>query len=99
MQILLRHDLEDHGNGDDRHDLGGDLAEVGAQYHVGDVPGDHGKAERGRQRDAEQKLGAFGEMRAHRSVTLPFMSYGGSSLLAVMVVLGLLMNVSVRRYN
>ena len=32
-------------------------------------------------------------------VTLPLVSYGGSSLLAVMIVLGLLMNVSVRRYN
>ncbi len=32
-------------------------------------------------------------------VTLPLLSYGGSSLLTVMIVLGLLMNVSVRRYT
>ena len=32
-------------------------------------------------------------------VTLPLISYGGSSLLTVMVVLGLLMNVSMRKYN
>ena len=31
-------------------------------------------------------------------VTLPLVSYGGSSLLTVMVSLGLLMNVSIRRY-
>jgi rod shape determining protein RodA len=31
-------------------------------------------------------------------VTLPLFSYGGSSLLTVMVALGLLMNVSIRRY-
>jgi rod shape determining protein RodA len=31
-------------------------------------------------------------------VTLPLVSYGGSSLLTVMLALGLLMNVSVRRY-
>lgn len=32
-------------------------------------------------------------------VTLPLISYGGSSLLTVMVALGLIMNVSVRRYS
>lgn len=32
-------------------------------------------------------------------VTLPLVSYGGSSLLTVMFALGLLMNVSIRRYN
>jgi rod shape determining protein RodA len=32
-------------------------------------------------------------------VTLPLVSYGGSSLLAVMAALGLLMNVSIRRYQ
>jgi rod shape determining protein RodA len=32
-------------------------------------------------------------------VTLPLFSYGGSSLLTVMVALGLIMNVSVRRYS
>jgi rod shape determining protein RodA len=31
-------------------------------------------------------------------VTLPLISYGGSSLLTVMVTLALLMNVSIRRY-
>lgn len=32
-------------------------------------------------------------------VTLPLVSYGGSSLLTVMVALGLIMNVSIRRYS
>lgn len=32
-------------------------------------------------------------------VTLPLVSYGGSSLLSVMIGLGLLMNVSIRRYS
>ena len=32
-------------------------------------------------------------------VTLPLISYGGSSLLTVMVCLGLIMNVSIRRYS
>jgi rod shape determining protein RodA len=32
-------------------------------------------------------------------VTLPLFSYGGSSLLTVMVTLGLIMNVSIRRYS
>lgn len=32
-------------------------------------------------------------------VTLPLVSYGGSSLLTVMITLGLLMNVSIRRYS
>jgi rod shape determining protein RodA len=32
-------------------------------------------------------------------VTLPLFSYGGSSLLTVMIALGLLMNVSIRRYS
>jgi len=31
-------------------------------------------------------------------VTLPFISYGGSSIIAVMMGIGLLMNVSMRRY-
>jgi rod shape determining protein RodA len=31
-------------------------------------------------------------------VTLPLVSYGGSSLLTVMVALAFLMNVSIRRY-
>jgi rod shape determining protein RodA len=31
-------------------------------------------------------------------VTLPLVSYGGSSLLTVMIALGLIMNVSIRRY-
>jgi len=32
-------------------------------------------------------------------VTLPLVSYGGSSLMTVMVALGLIMNVSIRRYS
>jgi rod shape determining protein RodA len=32
-------------------------------------------------------------------VTLPLFSYGGSSVLTVMMGVGLLMNVSVRRFN
>jgi rod shape determining protein RodA len=31
-------------------------------------------------------------------VTLPLISYGGSSILTIMVALGLVMNVSVRRF-
>ena len=31
-------------------------------------------------------------------VPMPFLSYGGSALLTCMVALGLLMNVSMRRY-
>jgi rod shape determining protein RodA len=31
-------------------------------------------------------------------ITLPLFSYGGSSLLTVMTALGLVMNVSVRRF-
>jgi rod shape determining protein RodA len=31
-------------------------------------------------------------------VTLPLISYGGSSVLTIMVALGLVMNVSVRRF-
>ena len=33
------------------------------------------------------------------ALTLPLISYGGSSLLTVLCVLGLLMNVSIRRYS
>ena len=32
-------------------------------------------------------------------VTLPLISYGGSSVLTIMVALGLVMNVSVRRFS
>ena len=32
-------------------------------------------------------------------VTLPFFSYGGSSLLASMIAIGLLMNISMRRFT
>jgi len=32
-------------------------------------------------------------------VTLPLISYGGSSILTIMVALGLVMNVSVRRFD
>ena len=32
-------------------------------------------------------------------VTLPLVSYGGSSLITVMIALGLLMNASIRRYS
>ncbi len=31
-------------------------------------------------------------------VTLPLMSYGGSSVLTVMICVGLLLNISMRRY-
>jgi rod shape determining protein RodA len=31
-------------------------------------------------------------------VTLPLISYGGSSMLTIMIALGLVMNVSVRRF-
>ena len=71
MQILLRQDLEDHGDRDDRHGLRRQLAEIGAEDDIGDMRGDHGEAEAGGQRDAEQQLEAFGEMRPHRGVALP----------------------------
>jgi len=32
-------------------------------------------------------------------VTLPLFSYGGSSVMTVMIALGLLMNVSIRRHQ
>jgi rod shape determining protein RodA len=32
-------------------------------------------------------------------ITLPFFSYGGSSLLASMLAVGLLMNISMRRFT
>jgi len=32
-------------------------------------------------------------------ITLPFLSYGGSSMLALFAAIGLLMNVSMRRYT
>ena len=32
-------------------------------------------------------------------VTLPLISYGGSSLLSIMLALGLVMNVSIRRFS
>ena len=71
MQILLGQDLEDHGDRDDRHGLRGQLAEVGAEDDVGDMRGNDGEAEAGRQRDAEEQLKAFGEMRPHSGVALP----------------------------
>ncbi len=70
MQILLGQDLEDDGDGHDRHGLYGHLAEISAENHIGDVRCNDGKAEAGRQRDAEQQLHAFGEMRSHRRVAL-----------------------------
>jgi len=32
-------------------------------------------------------------------ITLPFLSYGGSSMLALMAAIGLIMNVSMRRFT
>ena len=42
---------------------------------------------------------ALGVICAYFGVTLPLFSYGGSSLLTVMIGMGLLMNVSIRRYS
>ncbi len=70
MQILLGQDLEDHGDGDDRHGLRRQFAEIGAENDIGDVGGNDRKAEAGRQGDAEQQFDAFGEMRAYRRVAL-----------------------------
>ena len=73
MQILLGQDLEDHRDRDDRHDLRGEFAEVGAENDVGDMGGNDGEAEAGRQRDAEQQFGAFGKMR--RTAASPLLAW------------------------
>ncbi len=70
MQILLRQDLEDHRDGHDRHGLRGHFAEVGAENDIGDMGGNDGEAQAGRQRDAEQQFDAFAQMRPHRGVAL-----------------------------
>ena len=70
MQILLCEDLEHHRDRDDRHDLRGGAAEIDAENNIRDVRSNHGEAETCRQRDAEQQLGAFAEMRAQGGLPL-----------------------------
>jgi len=66
MQILLRQDLEDHGDGHDRHRLRGQRAKIHAEDDIGEWE-ESRQTQAGGQGDAEQQFHAFAKMRSRRA--------------------------------